>query len=110
MPGAAGPETDVDRSRRAWRADASRGASSTQTSRSWTSQTAAATPALATLDLSVQRPFKVHGVKTRVGMRVFNALNRFNPRDVMNDVASPAFGNSYNPIPRSFGLNFWIDR
>ncbi len=67
-------------------------------------------PALATLDLSVQRPFKVHGVKTRVGVKVFNALNRFNPRDVMNNVNSPVFGSFYNPIPRSFGLNFWIDR
>jgi hypothetical protein len=67
-------------------------------------------PALATLDLSVQRPLKVHGLKTRVGVKVFNVLNRFNPRDVMNNAASPAFGYFYNPIPRSFVLNFWIDR
>ena len=67
-------------------------------------------PTLATLDLSVQRPFKVHGIKTRVGLRVYNALNRFNPRDVMNNVSSPVFGSFYNPIPRTFGLNFWIDR
>ncbi len=67
-------------------------------------------PTLATLDLSVQRPFKIRGVKTRIGVRVFNALNRFNPRDVMNNAASPTFGYFYNPIPRSFGLNFWIDR
>ena len=67
-------------------------------------------PALASLDLSVQRPFKFHGVKTRVGMKVYNVLNRFNPRDVMSNLDSPAFGSFYNPIVRSFGLNFWIDR
>jgi hypothetical protein len=67
-------------------------------------------PALATVDLSLQRPFRIHGVKTRIGVRVFNALNRFNPRDVMNNVDSPLFGSFFNPIPRSFGLNFWIDR
>jgi hypothetical protein len=67
-------------------------------------------PTLATVDLSLQRPFKVHGVKTRLGVRVFNALNRFNPRDVSNNVNSPLFGSYFNPIPRSIGLNFWIDR
>lgn len=67
-------------------------------------------PTLATLDLSLQRPIKVHGVRMRVGARVFNVLNTFNPRDVMNNVDSPLLGNFYNSILRSFGLNFWIDR
>jgi hypothetical protein len=67
-------------------------------------------PTLSTVDLSLQRPVKFHGVKLRIGAKVYNAFNRFNPRDVMNNVASPAFGSFYNPIPRTFGLNFWIDR
>ncbi len=67
-------------------------------------------PTLATLDLSLDRPIKVRGVKARVGFRVFNALNRFNPRDFMNNIDSPLYGAFFNPIPRSVGLNFWIDR
>ena len=67
-------------------------------------------PRLTTLDLSVQRPVKFHGVRMRVGARVFNMFNTFNPRDVMNNVESPLFGNFYNSILRSYGLNFWIDR
>ncbi len=67
-------------------------------------------PTLATVDLSLQRPFKIKGVKTRIGVKVYNALNTFNPRDVMNNINSPLSGQFFNPIPRTFGLNFWIDR
>ncbi|MGE5357852.1 MAG: TonB-dependent receptor [Bacteroidales bacterium] len=67
-------------------------------------------PTLATLDLAVNRPMKIRGVKTHVGFKVYNLLNTFNPRDVMTNVASPVFGYFFNPIPRTVGLSFWIDR
>ena len=80
--------------------------------------------ALAPVDASLERPgsrpaptpqritliLADPGPMFRLGLRVFNALNQFNPRDVQNNLASPAFGGFYNPIPRSFGLTFWIDR
>jgi hypothetical protein len=67
-------------------------------------------PTLATLDVSVQRPFRILKWKPRVGFRVLNVLGRANPRDVQNNIDSPAFGQFSNPIERFFGLTFWFDR
>jgi hypothetical protein len=67
-------------------------------------------PVFASLDLAIQRPTRILRWNTRVGLRVFNALNRHNPRDVQANVHSPAFGQFFNPVRRSLGATFWIER
>lgn len=61
-------------------------------------------PNLMTVDLSVSRKIKVLRWTPRVGMRAYNLLNQFNPRDVQNNIQSPVFGGFYNTISRSLGL------
>jgi hypothetical protein len=61
-------------------------------------------PRLVTLDLSVSRKVRFLRWKPRVGMQVYNLLNTFNPRDVQNNIQSPALGVFYNTIPRSWGV------
>jgi hypothetical protein len=67
-------------------------------------------PVLASLDVSVQRRLEVRGRRLWVGIRVFNALNRRNNRDVQANVDASTYGQFFNPVERSFGATFWIDR
>lgn len=67
-------------------------------------------PVMASLDLAVQRHLRIAGRRVRVGLRVFNALNHRNYRDVQANVAASAFGRFFNPVERQFGATFWIDR
>jgi hypothetical protein len=59
-------------------------------------------PMFASLDFSASKPVKIWKYKAIVGVRLFDALGRFNPRDVQNNLASPAFGTFYNTVPRDF--------
>lgn len=61
-------------------------------------------PHLMTFDLSVSRKVKVLRWEPRVGIRLYNLFNSFNPRDVQNNMGSPSFGTFYNSIPRAWGL------
>jgi hypothetical protein len=63
-------------------------------------------PPLATLDLSVVRSLKLLGYEVRYGFRGYHLLNEFMPRDVQNNIDSPAFGTFYNSIPRRLVLTF----
>ena len=38
------------------------------------------------------------------GIKIYNALNTGNERDVQNNTTSPDFGKFYNPIQRSIGF------
>ncbi len=60
-------------------------------------------PRVTTLDLSITKPVRFRKWTARVGLRVYNLFNSFNPRDVQNNVDSPAFGTFYYPIHRSWG-------
>jgi hypothetical protein len=66
-------------------------------------------PWLATLDLDVQRWFKIWKWNTRIGFRVFNILDRFNPRDVQANIDSQNFGVFSNALGRYFGGTFQIE-
>ena len=70
-------------------------------------------PTFTGLDLQVLKrvtlPFKGEKYKARVGFKVFNMLNRFNPRDIQNNLASPRFGTFFNSKDRSIGAKFVID-
>ncbi len=67
-------------------------------------------PQLVTLDLLVTKgvkiPFRGKTYRGRVGVTIFNITNHWNPRDVQNNLASPAFGTFYNSPDRSFRTKF----
>jgi hypothetical protein len=64
-------------------------------------------------DMQVTRPislpFPHKELKARVGFSVFNLLNRFNPRDVQNDVDSDRFGALFNGVGRTFRGKFILE-
>jgi hypothetical protein len=63
-------------------------------------------PALATLDVGVVRSWKLLGYQVRYGVRGYQLLNQFMPRDVQNNIDSPALGTFYNSIPRRIVFTF----
>jgi hypothetical protein len=63
-------------------------------------------PPLATLDLAIVRSWKLLGYEVRYGVRGYHLLSQFMPRDVQNNIDSPAFGTFYNSIPRRIVLTF----
>ncbi len=67
----------------------------------------------ASLDLQVTRPFALRlghrELHVRAGVSVFNLLNRFNPRDVQNDVDSPRYGALFDGVGRTLRGKFIFD-
>jgi outer membrane receptor for ferrienterochelin and colicin len=72
-------------------------------------------PNFASLDLQVLKKISAPGrfsenYRFRVGLKVFNLTNHFNPRDFQANLASDEFGGFYNGVPRKFGLKFVIEK
>lgn len=69
-------------------------------------------PHFFSLDVQVMRdvsiPFGAKKLAARVGVKVFNVTNHFNPRDVQSNVASGEFGRFDNSVGRTFRLKFEI--
>lgn len=66
-------------------------------------------PAFGQLDLRITRTFRVmNKYDVTLGVKVLNALNHFNPRDVQNNIDSNAFGTFYNGVGRLFRGAFEI--
>jgi hypothetical protein len=61
-------------------------------------------------DLSVTRTLKIRKWKPRVGIRVYNLLNSFSPRDVQNNIDAVDFRTFYNTIPRSYQVVVHFER
>ena len=61
------------------------------------------------MDLDIQRPIRIRGFNTRVGVRLFHIFERDLPRDVQQNVGSPSFGRFSNYVERSIGLTFRIE-
>jgi len=59
-------------------------------------------PTFSSFDFSASRPVKLGKYRATFGVRMFDALGRFNPRDVQQNVASPAFGHFFNGVLRDF--------
>ena len=59
-------------------------------------------PMFASFDFSASRPVKIWKYRATFGVRMFDALGKFNPRDVQQNVASPNFGHFYNGVLRDF--------
>jgi carboxypeptidase family protein/TonB-dependent receptor-like protein len=67
-------------------------------------------PAAFKLELGIERRVKIRKWDPWLGVRIFNAFNRFLPTDVQGNVASPAFGNFYNSEIRRLMLQFRFAR
>jgi hypothetical protein len=67
-------------------------------------------PAAFNLEVGIERRVKIRKWDPWIGVRVFNALNRFLPTDVQGNVASPAFGNFYNSEIRRLMFQFRFAR
>jgi outer membrane receptor for ferrienterochelin and colicin len=70
-------------------------------------------PRFSSFDLQISRPLSLRvgekRVHTRVGMGIFNLFNHDNPRDVQNILASPRFGDFFNPAWREFRGKFVLE-
>ncbi len=70
-------------------------------------------PRFASFDLQATRPialpFHREKLKARIGFAVFNLFNRFNPRDVQNDIDSARFGALFNGVGRIFRGKFTVE-
>jgi len=70
-------------------------------------------PRFASLDVQLTRQFHIpffgKKYKVRAGIKVFNLLNRFNPRDLQNNLVSPRFGEFFNSVERTFRGKFIVE-
>jgi hypothetical protein len=72
-------------------------------------------PNFASLDLQVLKSVSAPGrfsekYRFRVGVKVFNMTNHFNPRDFQGNLASDEFGGFYNGVGRKLGMKFVIEK
>jgi hypothetical protein len=61
-------------------------------------------PTFAMLDLDVEHRFTFLKGKPWIGVRAYNALNRFSPTEVQANLSSAAFGSFYNSYGRQLRL------
>ncbi len=70
-------------------------------------------PRFSSFDLQITRPltlpFGEKHLHARVGMGVFNLFNRFDPRDVQNNLASARFGQFFNTAWREYRGKFVME-
>ena len=72
-------------------------------------------PAFGSLDLQVLKSVSAPGrwkeaYRFRLGVKVFNLTNHFNPREYQGNLASDEFGGFYNGVERRFGLKLVIEK
>jgi Carboxypeptidase regulatory-like domain/TonB dependent receptor-like, beta-barrel/TonB-dependent Receptor Plug Domain len=72
-------------------------------------------PTFASLDMQVMKSLSAPGrfkekYRFRVGVKVFNLTNHFNPRDYQGNLASNDFGGFYNGVGRKYGMKFLIEK
>jgi len=67
-------------------------------------------PAVRTVDFALTRPWRFKKYRFRAGLRFYNIFGSEADRDIQNNVTSPFFGTSYNPIERSVGITFGSTR
>lgn len=67
-------------------------------------------PAVRTLDFSIVRPWQIKKYRFRAGIRVYNLFGDTAERDMQTNITSPNFGRAFNPVERSIGFVFNLDR
>jgi len=69
-------------------------------------------PAFSSFDLQVTKEVRIpvrKNTKARVGVRIFNLLNHYNPRDVQNNLGSNRFGAFFNSVDRMLRGKFVLE-
>jgi hypothetical protein len=61
-------------------------------------------PGVRTFDFSLSRPWHIGKFRFRGGVKVYNVFGSLAERDVQNNIASPNFGQFFNPLERSIGF------
>ncbi len=61
-------------------------------------------PMVRTLDFSLSRPWRFKKYRFRAGLKMYNVFGASADRDVQNNLTSPDYGTSFNPIERSIGF------
>ena len=61
-------------------------------------------PSVSTLDFTLARQLHFRKYSFTGGLKIYNAFNTGNERDVQNNLTSPDYGKFYNPIERSIGF------
>jgi hypothetical protein len=72
-------------------------------------------PAFVSLDMQVLKSISAPArfkekYRFKVGLKVFNVTNHFNPRDYQGNLASDDFGGFYNGVGRKYGMKFLIEK
>jgi hypothetical protein len=63
-------------------------------------------PSVSTLDFTLARPWQFKKYRFTAGLKIYNAFDTGNERDVQNNITSADYGTFYNPIQRSIGFVF----
>jgi hypothetical protein len=61
-------------------------------------------PRVSTLDFAVSRPWRFKKYRFRAGLKVYNIFGASAERDVQQNIASPSYGQFFNPLERSIGF------
>ena len=61
-------------------------------------------PRVNAFDFSLSRPWHVWKYRFRGGIKMYNVFGASAARDVQNNLASPAYGQFFNPLERSIGF------
>jgi outer membrane receptor protein involved in Fe transport len=61
-------------------------------------------PRVKTFDFSLSRRWHLFNRRFRAGIRMYNILGATAERDVQNNIASPDYGQFFNPLERSIGF------
>jgi hypothetical protein len=61
-------------------------------------------PPVALLDVDLEHRFTFLKAKPWIGIRAYNALNRFTPIEVQNNLSAPTFGSFYNSYGRQLRI------
>lgn len=67
-------------------------------------------PTVHTLDFSLSRPWRIKKKNVRLGVKLYNVFGRSAERDVQQNITAPDYGEFYNPIERSVGFVFKIEK
>ena len=61
-------------------------------------------PTVSSFDFTLARPWRFRKYRFTGGIRIFNAFDSGNERDVQANITAPDYGRFYNPIQRSIGF------
>jgi hypothetical protein len=63
-------------------------------------------PSVREFDFSLSRPWRFKKYRFRAGIKMYNVFGVDADRDIQNNLTSPNYGTSYNPLQRSIGFVF----